>query len=178
MYKVIYADPPWQYISKSVPPSKEVTNHYQTMSVDAIKALPIKEITAKDSLLFLWTTFPCLPEALSVIEAWGFSYKTVGFVWVKQNKRSDSLFWGMGAYTRANAEICLIGRKGNPKIQRHDIHSVIISRVGKHSEKPIVARERIEALTGDVPKIELFARTVPDGWDVWGNEVACSIELT
>ena len=147
------------------------------MSLEEIKSLPVREIAAEDCALFLWATFPCLKEALEVIDAWGFTYKTVAFVWVKQNRKSESLFWGMGFWTRANAEICIIATKGHPKRVSCGIHQIIISHIEQHSKKPDEARNRIVALMGDLPRIELFARQKTDGWDVWGNEVNSDISF-
>ena len=112
-----------------------------------------------------------------MIKAWGFKYKTVGFVWIKQNRKANSLFWGMGHWTRANAEFCIIATKGHPKRVSAAVHQVIVSRIEEHSKKPDEARNRILKLMGDLPRIELFARQKTDGWDVWGNEVECDIEL-
>ena len=106
-----------------------------------------------------------------VMDAWGFTFKTVAFVWIKQCRKSDGLFTGMGYWTRANAEICLLATRGRPKRAARDVKQVILSHVERHSQKPEEARRRIEALMGDVPRIELFARASPPGWDVWGNEV-------
>jgi N6-adenosine-specific RNA methylase IME4 len=170
-YNIIYADPPWQYTSKSVSPNREVTNHYQTMSVNDICKLPINELADKNCFLFLWATFPCLPEALQVINAWGFEYKTLGFNWIKLNKKSKSLFWGCGAYTRSNPEICLIAKKGKPQVISHSIHSVIITPKEEHSKKPDIVRDKIIELCGDLPRVELFARQKHEGWDSWGNEI-------
>ena len=116
--------------------------------------------------------------ATRVMEAWGFTFKTVAFVWVKQNRKSDPLFWGMGYWTRANAELCLLATRGHPKRAAKDVHQVIISHVEKHSRKPDEVRKRIERLMGDQPRIELFAREKSPGWDVWGNEVDSDIELS
>ena len=175
---IIYADPPWQYRTYSKKgQGRSAENHYPTMSVEQIKALPVKEISAKDCALFMWITFPCLYEALEVLEAWGFVYKTVAFVWIKQNRRSDSLFWGMGYWTRANAELCILATKGHPHRISAGVHQVIISPVEEHSKKPDQVRERIVELMGDLPRVELFARQVPPGWDVWGNEVDSSIQF-
>ena len=149
----------------------------QTMCIEDIKALPVGELAAKDCALFLWITFPCLCEALEVLTAWGFSYKTVAFVWVKQNRRNDDLFTGMGYWTRANAEICILATKGHPKRVDAGVRQVILSHIEEHSKKPDEARERIVRLMGDLPRVELFARQSPEGWDVWGNEVECSITL-
>ena len=125
----------------------------------------------------MWATFPQLPEALRLIEAWGFTYKSVAFVWLKKNRKADSWFYGLGFWTRANAEICLLATRGRPKRAARDVKQVILSHVERHSQKPEEARRRIEALMGDVPRIELFARASPPGWDVWGNEVASDIRL-
>lgn len=141
------------------------------MTEEEISSLPVGEIADKDCALLMWATYPNLKQAIKTIEAWGFAYKTAAFVWIKQNKKQETLFWGMGNYTRANSEICLLGIKGNPKRQSKSVHSVIISKIGRHSEKPEEARNRIVALFGDVPRIELFARKRAEGWDAWGNEV-------
>lgn len=147
------------------------------MTVPQICELPVADIAAKDSVLFLWATFPNLPEAFEVIQAWGFTYKTVAFVWVKQNKKAPSWFWGLGFWTRSNAEICLLATKGKPKRQSARIHQIIDSPIEGHSKKPDEARTRIIELMGDLPRIELFARQETAGWDVWGNEVKHSIVL-
>jgi N6-adenosine-specific RNA methylase IME4 len=106
-----------------------------------------------------------------LIASWGFEYKTVAFTWVKKNKKSDSWFWGMGNWTRANAEVCLLATKGKPKRISAAVHSIISTPVRKHSQKPDEARDRIVQLLGDLPRIELFAREETAGWDVWGDEI-------
>jgi N6-adenosine-specific RNA methylase IME4 len=136
------------------------------------------EIADKDSVLFLWATFPNLPEAMRVIKAWGYTYKTVAFVWIKKNKKADSLFLGMGFWTRSNAEVCLLATNGNLQRISAKVRQVIIAPVSAHSQKPEEARERIVELMGDLPRIELFARQRSQGWHVWGNEVECDIELS
>lgn len=176
-YHVIYADPPWEYRQNGSKTKNQgmAKQHYNTMSTNDISLLPIESISTDQTVLFLWATFPNIGEALKVIEAWGFLYKTAAFVWVKKNKKADSLFWGMGAYTRANAEICLIavkkGTKANQVVKRHDIHQIVAAPIRLHSQKPDEIRDRIVALMGDVPRIELFARNTTPGWDVWGDEV-------
>lgn len=147
------------------------------MTIPEIASLPVQQISAADSLLFLWVTIPHLKSGLSIIEAWGFTYKTVAFVWVKQTKKSGSLHWGMGHWTRSNAELCLLGTRGHPKRANAGVHSVIMSPVRKHSQKPQEARDRIVTLCGDVPRIELFAREQEVGWDAWGDEVTSSVTL-
>lgn len=168
-YEVIYADPPWRYRNRGAGAAE---NHYQTMSLADIEALPVAELAAENAALFLWTTFPQLPEALEVIKAWGFCYKTGAFTWVKMSRGGGKLFWGLGFWTRANAEICLLAVKGKPHRQSTRVHSVIISPVEEHSKKPDEVRRRIAQLMGDEKsKVELFARQAVPGWDCWGNEV-------
>ena len=169
-YKIIYADPPWRYDDKNC--NGNCQSHYNTMNIKDICNLPIKDITDKDSVLFLWCTYPMLKEGLKVIDAWGFKYKTIGFTWIKQNKTNCFLFLGMGYYTRENAELCILATKGKPlpRVSR-SVHQVILSKIREHSRKPDETRDRIVQLFGDLPRIELFARQQVDGWDCWGNEV-------
>ena len=157
------------------------------MGIDELCALPVADLAAPDSALFLWATFPQLPEALRLIQAWGFTYKSVAFVswgftyksvafvWLKKNRKADSWFYGLGFWTRGNAEICLLATRGHPKRQAANIHQFIISPIEAHSKKPDEARDKIVALMGDVPRVELFARQSPPGWDVWGNEVESTV---
>lgn len=147
------------------------------MSVDEIAALPVEMIADKDCVLFLWATFPQLEAAFAVMHAWGFSYKTIAFLWLKQTKASHQWFFGMGNWTRGNAEICLLAVKGRPKRKSASVHQFIISPIRGHSQKPPETREKIVELMGELPRIELFARERTEGWDVWGNEVECDIHL-
>ena len=174
-YQAIYADPPWDYQQCRL--SGSAKKHYPTMRIEELCALPVAEIADRDCSLFLWATFPQLPEALRLIQAWGFVYKTVAFVWLKQNRKALTWFFGLGFWTRSNAEICLLATKGHPKRQSAGIHQLVISPVERHSKKPDEVREKIVALMGDVPRIELFARQQTPGWDVWGNEVENSTTL-
>ena len=121
---------------------------------------------------------PKLNECFELIKSWGFEYKTVAFTWVKRNKISPTYFMGMGRWTRANAELCLLATKGKPKRISASVHSVIDTPIEQHSKKPDEARKRILQLLGDLPRLELFARQKTDGWDVFGNEVEGSIELS
>ncbi len=141
------------------------------MDNKSIANLPINQIADKNCILFIWVTMPKLNECFDIIKKWGFVYKTCGFVWIKKNKKSDSIFWGLGRWTRSNAEICLIATKGKPKRISAKVHSVIISRIREHSRKPDEVRERIVEIYGDLSRIELFARQEIVGWDCWGNEV-------
>ena len=181
-YNIIYADPPWSYrdyTSKEVAEKnlnanskKSVVMKYGVMKTSNICGLPVQKIASDDCILFMWVTMPKLNEVFEVIKSWGFKYSTVGFTWVKKNKKNkESNFWGMGRWTRSNAELCLIGIKGHPKRVSASVHSIIESCIEEHSKKPDVVREKIVELCGNVPRIELFARQYADGWDCWGNEV-------
>jgi len=153
--------------------------HYKTMSFEDICNLPIQKISADNSVLFLWSTYPQIKEALQVIGTWGFKYKTCAFNWIKTNKKNkDTLFWGMGWHTRANSEMCLIGAKGKSlKRKARNIHQIVVDPVSSHSKKPDEVRKRIVKMYGYIPRIELFARKKTRGWDVWGNEIASDIKL-
>lgn len=176
-YQIIYADPLWSYRDKALSGNRGACCKYSVQSKDWIDNLPIRNISDKDCVLFLWVTMPKLNECWDLIKNWGFEYKTVAFTWVKRNKKSNSWFWGMGRWTRANAELCLLATKGKPKRVNAGIHSIIDSRIREHSQKPDEVRIEIENLMGDLPRIELFAREKSPGWDVWGNEVESDIEL-
>ena len=168
-YNIIYADQAWSYGGKLPQRAKE--QHYPVMGLDDICKLPVSDISADNSILLMWATYPLLDKALKVINDWGFEYKTCAFTWIKKNKKSDSFFWGMGMWTRSNAEVCLIGTKGKPKRNSASVHQVVYEPIREHSRKPDCVRDRIVELCGDLPRIELFARQKVDGWDCWGNEV-------
>ena len=168
-YKIIYADPPWRYARSKVQGAAE--KHYPTMSIEELCALPVKEIADKDCILFLWATFPQLKEALQLIKAWGFTYKTCGFNWIKKNRKADSWFMGLGYWTRSNSEICLLGTKGHPSRVSRSISQICDARIMAHSKKPDEIRERIVELCGNLPRIELFARERCEGWVSIGNEI-------
>lgn len=134
--------------------------------------LPVKSIADKNCVLFMWATFPNLPDAFKVMEAWGFEYKTAAFVWVKQDRTNNTpKKYGLGWYTRSNAEIVLLGRRGKLERKAKDVKQIVNGTIGEHSEKPHEVRKRITQLFGELPRIELFARTKAFGWDAWGNEV-------
>lgn len=178
MYKLIYADPPWNWQAYSPRgEGRSAKRHYPVMTLSEIAALPVGEISDRDSVLALWATDPMLDKAFEIIKAWGFEFKTVGFYWIKTNK-DGSLFKGLGYYTRANPEQCLIATKGKglPRFDR-SINKAVIAPRGRHSEKPDIIREYLVRLFGDVARIELFARKTSPGWHVWGNEVQSDIDL-
>lgn len=170
-YQIIYADPPWAYKDKASAGKRGAEYKYSIPSPDWLRTLPVPLIAAKNCILFLWVTMPLIKDGLNLIERWGFGYKTMGFVWVKKNKIKDSPFWGMGHWTRANAELCLLATKGNPKRISASVHSVVYSPIEKHSKKPNEVKNRIVQLMGDLPRVELFARQKTQGWDVWGDDV-------
>jgi len=168
-YGIIYADPPWRYDDKSCQGNCE--KYYDTMSLEEICNLPVKDIADRDCILFLWATYPKIREALDTIEKWGFQYKTIGFQWIKQNKKGSGFFLGLGRWTRGNSECCLIATIGKPKRRSANVSQLIFAPLTRHSEKPNEVRKKIVDLVGDLPRIELFARQKVDGWDCWGNEV-------
>ena len=170
-YDVIYADPPWSYKDKASAGKRGAEFKYPTVSLKNLKTLPVQDIASDNCCLFLWATAPLVPEAIDLLTNWGFKYKTVAFTWIKTNKIANTLFWGMGNWTRSNPEYVLLGIKGKPKRVVKNVHSVVSSKIRKHSQKPDEIRDRIVQLMGDVPRIELFSRGYYDGWDVWGNEV-------
>ena len=176
-YQIIYADPPWSYRDKALAGNRGAGCKYKVQSKEWIDDLPVKEIADTDCVLFLWVTPPKLNECWDLINNWGFEYKTKAFTWIKKNKKANTNFWGMGRWTRANSEDCLLCTKGKPKRINAGVHQVIESRIREHSRKPDETKERIIKLMGDLPRIELFARNKTEGWDVWGNEVESDIKL-
>lgn len=189
-YQLIYADPPWHFTVRSEKgEDRSALNHYDVMSLEDIKQLPVNKITEDNSVLLMWVTDPFLKKGMEVMERWGFEYKTVAFHWVKMCRKSDKWHMGNGYYTRANVEQCLLGvkyrltkngllrsGKGLPR-QSRSVRRLIVSHLREHSRKPDEAYERIEALFGPVTRLEMFARENRAGWDAWGNEVENSITL-
>ena len=169
-YNIIYADPPWKYWSGG---NKGAEKHYKCMEKQEIYNMKdtIQKISNDNCILFLWVTFPCLIEGIQTIKEWGFKYKTCGFTWVKRNKVSDTWFFGLGAWTRANSGICLIATKGKVSRVSRSVSQIIDTHIEEHSKKPAIVRNKIVELVGDLPRIELFARQYSEGWDCGGNEV-------
>lgn len=173
-YSIIYADPPWRYNDRRNTHTRfcgGAMRHYDVMKTQDICNMPIGKIAKDNSVLFIWATFPNIQEAFLVIQAWGFKYKTLGFSWIKTNKKSGTPFFGIGYYTKSNCEVCLIATKGKLKPINNSISSVVISPREEHSKKPDVIRDKIVSLYGNLPRIELFARTTNEGWDSFGNEL-------
>jgi len=168
-YQIIYADPPWRYdFSKS--DNREIENQYPTMSVDEICALNVP--SEKNAVLYLWATAPKLREALKVMEAWGFDYKTHA-IWDKE-------IIGMGYWFRGQHELLLVGVKGkfSPPTPSYRISSIFKERRGKHSKKPLAIKDHIAGWTANASRLEMFCRENNSPmWDVWGNEVESDIIL-
>lgn len=179
-YQIIYADPPWSYRAWTAKGGhKSASAHYSVMDLKDICDLPIQKIANENCILFLWATYPNLPEAFEVVKSWGFQYKTVAFTWVKFYSNWKPVC-GLGYWTRANAEICLLATKGEIKRINKSVYQAMLTQQQRHSQKPYETRDRIVRLMGDLPRIELFARppkdklfrdTSYDGWDLWGLEV-------
>src|SRR5262245_10304813 len=173
-YGAIYADPPWSFRNWSAKGTgRNAISHYDCLDLRALAALPIADLAADDCALFLWATDPLLPRALELIEAWGFEYKTVGFYWVKLNraaKHDADFFTGLGYWTRANPEQCLLATRGKPARRAKDVKRLVVDKRREHSRKPDCIRERIERLVAG-PYLELFARETQPGWECWGKEV-------
>ena len=148
------------------------------MGIDELCALPVETLADRDCLLFLWATFPQQPLQDLQNMKYVFPFKPVAFVWLKLNRKSPTWFYGLGYWTRGNAEICLLAKRGQPKRHSKSVHQFIISPVEEHSKKPDITREKIIALAGDLPRAELFARQKIPGWDVWGNEVDSDFSLS
>lgn len=164
-YPVIYADPPWRYEMPAMGgTNRSIENHYPTMTLDEICAMPVSDLAADDAMLYMWATAPKLPECLEVVKAWGFEYRT-HMVWDKQKI-------GMGYHARNQHELLLICKRGEiPPPQAGTQPSSVYSEArGKHSAKPLFFYEMIEAAYPNLAKIELFCRAPREGWTAWGNQ--------
>ncbi|MBW5823328.1 MT-A70 family methyltransferase [Yersinia enterocolitica] len=178
-YQLIYADPPWTYRDKAIAGNRGAGFKYPTLNVIDICRLPVWKLAADSCLLAMWWV-PTMPlEALKVVDAWGFRLMTMkGFTWHKTNRKKGNSAIGMGHMTRANSEDCLFAVKGKlpPRFSASICQHQSFPRM-EHSAKPPEIRELLIELVGDIPRIELFAREKITGWDTWGNEVSCDIEL-
>ncbi len=175
-YQIIYADPPWEF-NKGVyqdngRKDRFINDQYPTMNKKELQQLSVKEITQKDCALFMWSTDNHLKEAIELMELWGFTYRTIAFIWKKVTKNGKTCAT-VGSWVMKNCEICLFGAKGNMlKYKRvNNIYQIIEAERTKHSKKPEETRKRIELLFGDLPRIELFAREQVEGWDTLGDEI-------
>ena len=186
-FAAIVADPPWHFKSRTAlqmqnwNSRRDAEKHYDIMKLEDIMAMPVRDLAAKDAHLFLWTTGPCLQQAFAVMEAWGFRYSTLAFVWTKLRKAHDphqlrvtatidsDFHVGLGLTTRKNAELVLLGRRGSPKRIAKNVRELIVSPRREHSRKPDEVYVRVERYcTG--PYLDLFSREIRPGWTAWGNE--------
>lgn len=202
-YSIIYLDPPWRYNSRANHKTRfrgGVHGHYPTMTMEQIRNLPIPDLAAPVAAVLMWCTYPYLDEQIKLFKHWGFRFRTIAFNWVKLNPKGYwtpmadpnyspdkqyvkfgdlfySVFFGVGYYSKSNAEPCLLGMRGQLPTRDNTVSSVILAPRREHSRKPDEARERIVRLFGDVPRIEMFARQKADGWHSWGNTVPNDIDL-
>jgi len=181
-YQIIYADPPW-YFSGGVyqdnnRPPRKASDQYKLTKTNELEKLAVSSIAADDALLFMWTTDQHIPDALNLIESWGFRYCTVAFYWVKKYHTGSTCF-NVGCWTMKSVEQVLLGLRGKPmKLKKiRNIKQLVEAERTNHSKKPKEVKRRIVELVGDIPRIELFAREKTPGWDVWGNEVDSDIVL-
>jgi N6-adenosine-specific RNA methylase IME4 len=168
-YGVVLADPPWNYRNSSGTYGRRIERHYPTMNTDAICALDVP--SARDAVLYLWSTSPHLPDALKVMEAWGFAYRS-SMVW-------DKVMFGMGYWARIQHELLLVGVKGKfcPPARPLRVRSVLTIPRTVHSRKPPEVRDLIASWYPNARKLEMFARQRAEGWDAWGNELECDVEI-
>lgn len=164
-FDLLMVDAAWHFKAGG---NRGANQHYSVMSLEDIAALPVGDLAAPNSLLWLWATAPMLNQQITVIEKWGFTFKTSG-VWVKTTKHGKIAF-GTGYLLRNAHEPFLIGTKGAPKVKRN-VRSVIMGPVREHSRKPDEAFEAAERLMPDARRIEVFSRTNRPGWSAWGNEL-------
>lgn len=177
-YRAILADPPWGFKTWSGPEKKVASRGtvapYQTMEIADMAAMPVLDVAADDCALFMWFVWPTLPEALTLIEKWGFTYKTCAFAWLKADPYrlfalEEDVRMGLGYWTRSNSEACLLATRGKIKRRDNGVRQGIIEPIRQHSRKPDCVHDRIQRLVAG-PYLELFARQTRPGWDVWGNQ--------
>ena len=167
----ILIDAPLRFVTRSPRgEGRSAVQHYSTMTIKELAALPLAQLAAPDCALFVWTLDWCPRVALELIDAWRFVHKTTAFTWCKTNPSGTGWHFGMGYWTRANPEKCLLATRGRPKRLHADVPQLIVAPVGRHSEKPDEAYRRIERLVGG-PYLEFFARRLRPGWTCWGDEV-------
>jgi N6-adenosine-specific RNA methylase IME4 len=185
-YRVIYVDPPWSFATWSHRgEGKGAAQHYPCMKLPDLMKLPVADIAMDDAAMFIWVVQPMLPEALGLIEAWGFKFRTVAFCWVKMpmswagdmqlplvgGPRLEPRL-GLGYHTRSGMEQCWLAIRGKGyKRKEQGVEQVLHAPLREHSRKPDEIVRRIERLVGNEPRVELFARGRRHGWDSWGNEV-------
>ena len=176
-YQVIYADPPWDFGGGGVYQdagrmARKTADKYTLTKTAGLISIPVVDISADDSLLFMWVTDQHIPDALKVMDAWGFRYCTVAFYWVKKTSKGNTCY-NVGCWTMKSVEQVFLGLRGKPMYLKktRNVKQLVEAERTEHSKKPYEVRDRIVELVGDLPRIELFARQKTEGWDVWGNEV-------
>lgn len=176
-FGAIYADPPWLFEIWGKAKGASRDPKYPCAGVEDLIAMPVAELAAQDCALFMWVTWPMLLDSIRLVEAWGFNYKTCAFAWIKAHSGQIEMFRddtdvqvGLGYWTRANSEVCLLATKGKPKRLHADVRQAIIEPRREHSRKPDCVYGRIERLVAG-PYLELFARSTRPGWTSWGNQV-------
>lgn len=218
-YQVIYADPPWSYQNKAS--NGTADNHYDTLDLPGLKAMPVADIAEDDAVLFMWWTPPMAPEALELVAAWGFTLKNMcAFTWCKLNRKTPdhlikkaahhgkdilkmksegielpsgyfdvvgagyletvqhNVFMGLGNYTRSNAESCLVAVRGKGVARESkSVKQMVLTPISAHSSKPAEVRQGIDQLYPGTRRLEMFARTAPDGWHTFGNEPGVRYDL-
>jgi N6-adenosine-specific RNA methylase IME4 len=178
-FKVAYIDPPWRFQTWSHRgQGKGASQHYETWSFERLKALPVPELMVPDGAVFSWVVQPLLPEAVQLLTHWECPFRSVGFIWVKMppswTEASGRIRprLGLGYHTRSGTEQCWLGIRGKGyKRQCQGVEQVLHAPIRAHSQKPDEIANRIARLVGDVPRIELFARTRRPGWVSWGDEL-------
>jgi len=174
-YGVIYADPPWSYKTFSKPkegtvPHRSKDEPYKSMTAEELLALPVGEIAAKDCVLHMWVISSHIDQAIALGKQWGFTYKSLGLVWVKTQKHDPEVpKMGMGKWFRQEVEFCLLFTRGKPKRDSAGVRQTILEPAREHSRKPDEAAARIEALSAG-PYLEMFSRSSRPGWDVMGDQ--------
>lgn len=180
-FDLLYLDPPWRFANWSIGEMAKYgekwarrmgRSPYHVMTTRDMAKMPIGDLGARHSIMLMWGTYPKLEDALFLMRAYGYEFKTIAFTWVKQNPSGIGWHFGLGYHTRQNAEIVLLGTRGKG-LRRVDntVPNLLIYPRGAHSAKPPITRERIERLYGPVARLELYARSAAPGWTAWGNEV-------
>lgn len=173
MYDVLLVDPPWRFTTRSPKGNgRGPESHYPTLTADQLAALPVGTLAGDNAALFLWCCWPSIfRDVPQLLQAWGFTYRSCAFMWIKQTRTGGGLHTGLGYYTRANSEPCLLAVRGRMPVESHAVHQVIYSPVRSHSQKPEEQYTRIERLYPGRRYVELFARARRPGWAAWGNEI-------
>lgn len=171
-YGVVLADPAWKFAtwSRKGVTSKAADHHYRTSRLEEMMALPVEGAVAQDAFLFMWTTWPHLPQAFALASAWGFARYVSGGAWAKRSRRDRSWAFGTGYRFRSASEPLLLFERGKPSWFSRSERNLWVAPIREHSRKPDCVRDMIERAAGDVPRLELFSRTDLEGWDVWGDE--------